>query len=113
MVTMTVMAGGDRLWHFYVSFGLQGFVASHQLSTATCALSLCLLFVPELAVGPFSFPCNNRLSEENGAITVGPEGETRWAHGRLFTSEKDDILEGMNNKGYNEGAHLFTSEKEY
>ena len=55
----------------------------------------------------------NIISEANGAITMGPQEETRWAHGRLFTSEKDDILEGMNNKEYNKGAHLFTSKKEY
>ena len=31
----------------------------------------------------------------------------------LFTSKKDNILEDENRREYNEGTHLFTSEKEY
>ena len=56
----------------------------------------------------------NIISGVNKTVTRKLEGEVSISlRTALFTSKKDDILEDENRRKYNEGTHLFTSEKEY
>jgi hypothetical protein len=56
----------------------------------------------------------NIISGANETMTGKLEGEVSISsRAALFTSEKDNILEHENRREYNEGTHLFTSEKEY
>ena len=56
----------------------------------------------------------NIISGVNERMTGKLKGEVSISsRTALFTSEKDDILEDENRREYNEGTHLFTSEKEY